>query len=84
MEDLAVDRSILQALAHDLIDAIESLARARSCFRLEVTTQPQRTDALGFYVALGFQERPRRLVKPLACPKLRSAPRPTLSLTRTW
>ena len=53
-------------LAHDLIDAIESLARARSCFRLEVTTQPQRTDALGFYVALGFQERPRRLVKPLA------------------
>jgi GNAT superfamily N-acetyltransferase len=51
-----------------LIEAIESAARERGCFRLEVTTQPQRDDALGLYAALGFQERPHRLVKRLAAP----------------
>jgi GNAT superfamily N-acetyltransferase len=48
-----------------LIRAIESTARRRGCFRLEVTTRSHRADALEFYAAVGFHERPHRLVKPL-------------------
>jgi GNAT superfamily N-acetyltransferase len=44
---------------------VESIARERGCFRLEVTTQSRRREAADFYRALGFRERPRRLVKPL-------------------
>jgi GNAT superfamily N-acetyltransferase len=46
-----------------LLGAVERLARERGCERLEVTTRPQRKDALGFYLAAGFEERPRRLVR---------------------
>jgi GNAT superfamily N-acetyltransferase len=53
-------------LASALIERIESVAQQRGCFRLEVTTQTHPEDAASFYLALGFQERPRRLVKPLA------------------
>jgi GNAT superfamily N-acetyltransferase len=52
--------------ARALIEAIESQALRQGCFRLEVTTQPDRSEAAAFYDALGFEERPRRLVKPLA------------------
>ena len=55
-----------RGLARTLITAIESVATDRGCFRLEVTTQPQRPAATDFYLTLGFRERPRRLVKPLA------------------
>jgi N-acetylglutamate synthase-like GNAT family acetyltransferase len=55
-----------RGLARTLIDRIEAVATARGCFRLEVTTQTHRRDAASFYLAFGFQERPRRLVKPLA------------------
>jgi ribosomal protein S18 acetylase RimI-like enzyme len=48
-----------------LIQAVESIARERGCFRLEVTTRPERADALDFYASLGFRERPLRLVKRL-------------------
>jgi GNAT superfamily N-acetyltransferase len=48
-----------------LLRAVESAARGRGCFRLEVTSRPERTEALRFYTAMGFHERPRRLVKPL-------------------
>jgi ribosomal protein S18 acetylase RimI-like enzyme len=51
-----------------LIQAIESIARERRCFRLEVTTRPERADALDFYAELGFCERPHRLVKYLEDP----------------
>ncbi len=51
-----------------LIDAIESLARERGCFRLEVTTRPSRSDAIAFYVSLGFEDRPHRLAKALRLP----------------
>lgn len=57
-----------RGLARGLIAAIESVASERGCFRLEVTTQPQRPAATDFYLAVGFCERPRRLVKPLAGP----------------
>jgi len=51
-----------------LIDALESLAYERGCFRLEVTTRPRRTDALAFYESLGFGDRPHRLAKALRLP----------------
>jgi len=67
---LVVDRDHRrQAVGTALLEAVERCARERDCFRLELTTRPQRPDALPFYVALGFAERPHRLVKLLAdCP----------------
>jgi GNAT superfamily N-acetyltransferase len=62
--------------ARALVGAIELAARDRGCFRLEVTTRPQRADALSLYAAMGFRERPRRLVKAL--PLFRS------SITADW
>jgi ribosomal protein S18 acetylase RimI-like enzyme len=55
-----------RGLASALLGRIESIANESRCFRLEVTTQAHRRDALDLYLALGFHERPRRLVKPLA------------------
>jgi N-acetylglutamate synthase-like GNAT family acetyltransferase len=52
-------------LARRLIEQIEAVATRHGCFRLEVTTQVHREDAAGLYLALGFEERPRRLVKRL-------------------
>jgi ribosomal protein S18 acetylase RimI-like enzyme len=49
-----------------LLDTIEAAARRHNCFRLEVTTRPHRSEAHELYAALGFHERPHRLVKPLA------------------
>jgi len=46
-------------------EAAERFARERGCYRLEVTTRPDRAAARGLYESLGFEERPRRLVKPL-------------------
>ena len=46
--------------------AVEEVARATGCERLEVTTRPHRDDAFGFYLDAGFEERPRRLVRPVA------------------
>jgi GNAT superfamily N-acetyltransferase len=54
-----------QGAATALIGAVESIARDRGCFRLEVTTRPRRAGALEFYATHGFNERPYRLVKPL-------------------
>jgi GNAT superfamily N-acetyltransferase len=54
-----------RGLARGLLERIETVASERGCFRLEVTTQAHREDAASLYLALGFQERPRRLVKPL-------------------
>jgi GNAT superfamily N-acetyltransferase len=52
-------------LARGLLDAIEAIAREHGCFRLEVTTNPWREDALATYAAAGFEQRPHRLVKRL-------------------
>ena len=54
-----------RGLASALLKRIESIAAEGGCFRLEVTTQAHREDAASLYLALGFQERPRRLIKPL-------------------
>lgn len=51
--------------ASELLAALRSLAEERDCERLEVTTKPDRDEALAFYRAHGFHERPRRLVRYL-------------------
>jgi len=60
------DRFRRRGVAYALLHTIEETARDFGCFRLEVTTRPDRADALAFYLAAGFEERPRRLTKPLA------------------
>lgn len=54
-----------RGLAHALVCAIECIATDHGCLALEVTTRPQRPGATRFYLAVGFQERPRRLIKLL-------------------
>jgi GNAT superfamily N-acetyltransferase len=54
-----------RATARSLLDEVEAAAREWDCFRLEVTTRPSREDALAFYVAFGFEQRPHRLIKRL-------------------
>jgi GrpB-like predicted nucleotidyltransferase (UPF0157 family)/GNAT superfamily N-acetyltransferase len=54
-----------EGIARALLDAVQAIARERACVRIELTTRPDRADALRFYEACGFAERPRRLVKPL-------------------
>jgi GNAT superfamily N-acetyltransferase len=52
-------------LATALLARIEEIAAEQGCFRLEVTTHAGRHAARELYLAAGFQERPRRLVKAL-------------------
>ena len=59
------DRYRRRGVAYALLHTIEEFAREVGCFRLEVTTRPERAEALAFYRAAGFDERPRRLTKPL-------------------
>lgn len=59
------DRHRRRGVAYALLHTIEEAAIEDDCFRLEVTTRPDREDALAFYRAAGFDERPRRLTKPL-------------------
>jgi ribosomal protein S18 acetylase RimI-like enzyme len=54
-----------RGIAAALLGAIEAIARERGCFRLEVTTHPERAAALAMYQAGGFVKRPHRLVKKL-------------------
>jgi GNAT superfamily N-acetyltransferase len=54
-----------QGIGAALEAAVERAARERGCLGIELTTRPQRGEALPFYMALGFTERRRRLVKPL-------------------
>jgi len=62
------DRYRRRGVAYALLHTIEETARDFACFRLEVTTRPDRAEALAFYRAAGFDERPHRLVKPLPEP----------------
>lgn len=48
-----------------LVAAVEETARKHDCYRLELTTRPGRGEAIPFYTALGFTERPHRFVKLL-------------------
>jgi GNAT superfamily N-acetyltransferase len=57
-----------RGIARELVETIESLSRERGCFRIELTTHPDRHEAHRFYAALGFEHRPLRLVKHLDAP----------------
>ena len=59
------DRFRRRGVAYSLVHTIEETARDFGCFRLEVTSRTDRAEALAFYRAAGFDERPRRLIKPL-------------------
>lgn len=59
------DRYRRRGVAYALLHTIEESASDLGCFRLEVTTGAERADALAFYRAAGFEERPHRLIKPL-------------------
>ncbi len=59
------DRFRRRGVAYALLHTIEETARDFGCFRLEVTSRAERAEALAFYRAAGFEERPRRLIKPL-------------------
>jgi GNAT superfamily N-acetyltransferase len=59
------DRFRRRGVAYALLHTIEETAVDHGCFRLEVTTHAGRDDAVAFYRAAGFDERPHRLTKPL-------------------
>ena len=59
------DRHRRRGVAYALLHMIEESARDVGCFRLEVTTRPDRAEASALYRAAGFDERPRRLIKLL-------------------
>ena len=54
-----------QGIARALLQAVEAIALERGCFRVELTTHPDRADALGFYESCGYEERRARLAKVL-------------------
>lgn len=58
-------RARRRGAARALLAAVGDIAREHGCRRLEVTTRPDREEALAFYRQAGFEERPRRLVKSL-------------------
>jgi GrpB-like predicted nucleotidyltransferase (UPF0157 family)/GNAT superfamily N-acetyltransferase len=54
-----------RGIARALLETVEAIALARRCFRVELTTRADRPDALGFYEACGYAQRPHRLAKRL-------------------
>ncbi len=54
-----------------LIEAAESLARERGCYRLQLTSNNVRTDAHRFYERLGFASSHRGFKKELGPPESR-------------
>jgi N-acetylglutamate synthase-like GNAT family acetyltransferase len=52
-------------VATALLDAVEREAREQGCFRIEVTSRPDRREAHGFYLDRGFEERRHRFAKEL-------------------
>jgi GNAT superfamily N-acetyltransferase len=56
-----------------LVQAVEDAARERGCFRIELTTRTGRGEAIPFYTALGYTDRPHRFVKALDSGETRSA-----------
>lgn len=55
-----------RGLGRLLVSRVEEEAAQLGCDRLEVTSSVRRDDAHVFYGRLGFEERRRRFVKPVA------------------
>lgn len=49
-----------------LLEAVVADAEGSGCERVEVTLRPHRSAAEALYRSLGFEERPLRLIRPLA------------------
>jgi ribosomal protein S18 acetylase RimI-like enzyme len=62
---ITIDAYRRRGAATALLNALRDRAQERGCERLEVTTKPEREEALAFYRDHGFEERPRRLVSYL-------------------
>jgi GNAT superfamily N-acetyltransferase len=62
---VVTERHRHEGVARALVAQVETLARELGCFRLEVTTQPSRAEAVAFYEACGFELRPHRFVMVL-------------------
>lgn len=54
-----------QGIGELLVRAAEAAAREAGCDRMEVTSNEKRARAHAFYRRLGYEERPKRFVKPL-------------------
>jgi GNAT superfamily N-acetyltransferase len=54
-----------QGIGRQLVAAIEDIARASGCVRVEVTSQARRIDAHEFYLRLGYTDWPKRFIKDL-------------------
>ena len=54
-----------QGIGERLVLAAEAIAREAGCDRMEVTSNEKRTRAHAFYRRLGYEERPKRFIKPL-------------------
>lgn len=54
-----------RGIGSELMGAAESHLRSCGCIQLEVTSAEQRTDAHGFYAALGYREKRVRFFKPV-------------------
>jgi GNAT superfamily N-acetyltransferase len=52
-------------IATKLLAAAEQEARRQGCFRLDVTSRPERRAAHAFYEQAGFRERPHRFVREI-------------------
>ncbi|MBN2619723.1 GNAT family N-acetyltransferase [candidate division WOR-3 bacterium] len=48
-----------------LMEMAEAYAKARKCFRIEVTSNEKRADAHVFYASCGYQERSKRFCKDI-------------------
>ncbi len=54
-----------RGVATALLDALEREARKQGCFRIEVTSRPDRREAHAYYLERGFEERRHRFAKEL-------------------
>jgi GNAT superfamily N-acetyltransferase len=54
-----------QGIATSLLTEADQEARRQGCFRLEVTSRPERPAAHAFYEQAGFSERPHRFVRAI-------------------
>ena len=66
LASMVVDETVRsQGVGELLVLAVEAIAREAGCDRMEITSNAKRTRAHAFYLRLGYEERPKRFIKPL-------------------